>query len=240
MTLEEFIDGIDGFLEKKPSEQIPYICYYLTVEQGAASFTAKDIEACFDALHLPAYSNISAYLSAQKKGKRFLKCKTGGYVLARTTSDAIASQVGKVKQRTPSSALFPADLFEHVRPYLQKTASEAALCYDYNLCNACLVMARKLLESLIIEVFEQHSVQERILTPAGNFLYCEALIDKLLEEKRLWKMSRNASAALPRIKKLGDQAAHNRHFNARKSDIDEIKDGLRLVLEELTHLATGS
>lgn len=236
MTLEAFIDGIDGFLEKKPSEQIPFFGYYLIEEQGVASFSSRDIEQCFDSLHLPAYSNISAYLTAQKKAKRFLKCKAGGYVLSRRVSDAISPQVGVVKRKEPSSALFPSDLFENARPYLRNTAAEAALCYDYKLGNACLVMVRKLLESLIIEVFEHHSVQERITTASGNYYFCEALIDELLKEKHLWKMSRNASAALPRIKERGDQAAHSRYFNARMSDLDGLKDDIRLVLEELIHL----
>ena len=29
MTLEEFIDRIDGFVDKKASEQIPYLGYFL-------------------------------------------------------------------------------------------------------------------------------------------------------------------------------------------------------------------
>lgn len=236
MTLEAFIDGIDGFLEKKPSEQIPFFGYYLIEEQGVASFSSRDIEQCFDSLHLPAYSNISAYLTAQKKAKRFLKCKAGGYVLSRRVSETITPQVGVVKRKEPSFALFPSDLFENARPYLRNTAAEAALCYDYKLGNACLVMVRKLLESLIIEVFEHHSVQERITTASGNYYFCEALIDELLKEKYLWKMSRNAVAALPRIKAKGDLAAHSRYFNARPSDIDGLKDDIRLVLEELIHL----
>lgn len=236
MTLEAFIDGIDGFLEKRPSEQIPFFGYYLTVDQGRASFSSKDIEQCFDSLHLPAYSNISAYLAAQKKVKRFLKCKAGGYVLSRKVSDDIGLQLGVVKRKEPSSALFPLDLFENARSYLQNTATEAALCYDNKLGNACLVMVRKLLESLIIEVFEHHSVQDRITTASGNYYSCEALIDELLKEKYLWKVSRNARAALPRIKAKGDQAAHSRYFNARLSDIDGLKDDIRLVLEELIHL----
>ena len=98
MTLDAFIDGIDGFLEKRPSEQIPFFGCYLTEDQGMASFSSRDIEQCFDSLHLPAYSNISAYLTAQKKVKRFLKCKTGGYALSRRVSETIASQVGIVKR----------------------------------------------------------------------------------------------------------------------------------------------
>ena len=57
-----------------------------------------------------------------------------------------------------------------------------------------------------------------------------------MNEKKLWTIGRNAAQELPKIKKLGDLSAHNRRFNAKKSDIDSIKTGLRVVLEELVHL----
>jgi hypothetical protein len=31
--------------------------------------------------------------------------------------------------------------------------------------------------------------------------------------------------------------AHNRRFNAHKEDIDRVRDGLRVAVEELVHLA---
>ena len=39
------------------------------------------------------------------------------------------------------------------------------------------------------------------------------------------------------FKNLGDLSAHNRRFNARKEDIDRVRDGLRVIVEELVHLA---
>lgn len=236
MTLDEFIDRIDGFVDKKASEQIPYFGYFLITYQGQASFTAKDIDSCFLQIRLPAYSNISAFLSKEQKAKRLLKAKVGGYVLSKKMSDAIANDIGEIKVKAPSDNLFPIDIFDNTRDYVKKTARQAILCYDYGLYDGCLVMIRRLIETLIIELFEHRELKERILDKNNNYLFCGDLIDNLLNEKKLWTIGRNAAQELPKIKKLGDLSAHNRRFNAKKSDIDSIKTGLRVVLEELVHL----
>lgn len=94
-------------------------------------------------------------------------------------------------------------------------------------------MIRRLIEILIIELFESHNIKERIYDKNDNYLFCGELIDQLLAEKKLWTIGRNSIQELPKIKKLGDLCAHNRRFNAKKSDIDSIKLGIRIVLEEL-------
>ena len=235
MTLDEFIDRIEGFVDKKASEQIPYFGYFLITYQGQASFTAKDIDSCFLQIRLPAYSNISAFLSKEQKAKRLLKAKVG-YILSKKMNDAIANDIGEIKVKAPSDNLFPIDIFDNTRDYVKKTARQAILCYDYGLYDGCLVMIRRLIETLIIELFEHRELQERILDKNNNYLFCGDLIDNLLNEKKLWTIGRNAAQELPKIKKLGDLSAHNRRFNAKKSDIDSIKIGLRFVQEELVHL----
>ena len=235
MTLDEFIDRIEGFIDKKASEQILFFGYFLVTYQAQASFTAKDIDSCFSQIRLPAYSNISAFLSKEQKAKRLLKAKVG-YILSKKMSDAIANDIGEIKAKAPSANLFPIDIFDNTRDYVKKTARQAILCYDYGLYDGCLVMIRRLIETLIIELFEHRELKERILDINNNYLFCGDLIDNLLKEKTLWTIGRNAAQELPKIKKLGDLSAHNRRFNAKKSDIDSIKSGLRIVLEELVHL----
>lgn len=236
MSLDEYIERIDAFLSLKASEQIPYFGYFLMTYQGKVSFVAKDIEACFSQSNLPAYSNITAYLSKERQAKRLLKNKEGGYTLSKITTDQIAAKIGEVKVKTPSANLFPLELLEGTRSYLQNTAKQAVLCYDYQMYDACLVMVRRLIETLIIELFERHGIKERIQDAKGNYMFCADLIDNLLTEKKIWAIGRNSKNALPEIKAKGDQSAHNRRFNARKSDVDSIQSGLRIVIEELVHL----
>jgi hypothetical protein len=236
MTLEEYIGKIDGFLNKEASEQILYFGYYLVTYKGYTSFTGKDISLCFEELRLPPYSNVSSFLSRAKIKKLVVKDRKCGYLLARRESEEIALSIQDNAMKTPSDNLFPLELLRNTRSYLERTAKEASLCYDMQLFNACLVMVRRLLESLIIEIFELYKVQDRIKDKRGNYKFCGDLIDELLKEQGLWTIGRNASKALPAIKTIGDMCAHNRRFNACRADVDKNKDGLRVVLEELIHL----
>lgn len=57
------------------------------------------------------------------------------------------------------------------------------------------------------------------------------------ESDGAFNVSPNGMKGLRDFKNLGDLSAHNRRFNARKEDIDRVRDGLRVVVEELLHLA---
>lgn len=93
-----------------------------------------------------------------------------------------------------------------------------------------------MLETLIIEAFEAHRIDDRIKNPDGSFFYLSALITAMLNE-RDWNLSRSVKKALPLLKDLGDQSAHNRRYLAKKADLDDIKRDFRLTIEELLHLS---
>ena len=64
----------------------------------------------------------------------------------------------------------------------------------------------------------------------------EKLVKVTLEEKQ-WNLGRNTKAGLEKLKKVGDQSAHSRFYNARREYIDELKIDLRTVAEELLYRA---
>ena len=236
MSIKSYIAQIDNFANIPASEAIPYFGYYLTKFEGKDSFQARDIEACFNLLKIPPYSNISAYLSKSIKKKTFVKNKQGGYNLSLAETKRIAEIINAPREVTPSKDFFPLELFDGTRDYLKKTARQAIICYNYGAYDACLVMIRRLIETLIIELFEKRDIADRIKNSQGNYMFCGDLIDEMLKEKKLWTIGRNTVQALPAIKTKGDLSAHNIRFNAKKSDIDQLKDGLRITIEELIHL----
>jgi hypothetical protein len=127
--------------------------------------------------------------------------------------------------------LFPIELLENTRGYIENIGRQIILCYNHKLFDACLVMIRKLIETLIIECFEKYKLESKIIDKNNNHYFLNELITKLTEEKS-WKLTRNSKQALPNIKKYGDLSAHNRRFNAKKQDLDSLKDDLRIVIEE--------
>jgi hypothetical protein len=97
-------------------------------------------------------------------------------------------------------------------------------------------MCRRLLETLIIEVYEHCGRASEIKGTDGHFLMLNGLAT-FFESDKAFNMSRNGLKGLRDFKNLGDLSAHNRRFNARKEDIDRVRDGLRVAVEEFVHLA---
>jgi hypothetical protein len=97
-------------------------------------------------------------------------------------------------------------------------------------------MCRRLLEILLIEVYEASGRPEAIKGKDSNFFMLADLLN-VFENDKSFHLSRNGQQGLRDFKKLGDLAAHNRRFNARKEDIDRVRDGIRVASEELLHLA---
>ncbi len=50
-------------------------------------------------------------------------------------------------------------------------------------------------------------------------------------------LGRESKRVLEDIKTLGDRAAHNRRFIARQRDLDALRDGVRVVFDELAAIA---
>jgi hypothetical protein len=151
----------------------------------------------------------------------------------------IAPCLQKKSSHVPTDKLFPFELVsEDRRGYVRKITTQALGCYDLGWYDACAVMIRRLLETLIIECFESRGIASKIQNQDGNFLYLQDLISKFLQDNDgKWNASRNTKNALPNLKDIGDKSAHSRYFTARQPDIDNIKNDLRTVIEELVNIS---
>jgi len=135
-----------------------------------------------------------------------------------------------------SQQVLPKSLFTNSRGYLEKVVNQINGCYEKGWFDACAVMIRRLVETLIIECFEKHKIATKIQGSDGEFLYLSDLIAKLLAETS-WNLGRNTKRSLPKLKNIGDKSAHSRRFTARRWDIDKIVEDIRVVSEELVYLA---
>jgi len=139
------------------------------------------------------------------------------------------------EQSKKSEQYFPIELLDNTRGYITATGKQCNHCFNHGLNDACLVMLRKLIETLIIECFERHRIEVKIKNSQGHYFYLSDLIDLFIKENT-WTVSRNSLSSLPNIKKLGDLSAHNRRFNAKRQDLEKIQSDTRIVIEELVHL----
>lgn len=133
--------------------------------------------------------------------------------------------------------VIPFTLVRGTRGYIEKITHQINGSYTNGWYDACAVMTRRLIETLIIEVYESHGIADKIKGPGGDFLYLSDLISKMLSESS-WNLSRNARQALPALKDIGDKSAHSRRFNAVRHDLDKVCSQIRVVVQEFIYLSS--
>lgn len=135
-----------------------------------------------------------------------------------------------------SQMIIPHSMVRGTRGYIERIVFQINGSYEQGWYDACAVMMRRLLETLIIECFEAYSFSTKIKNQADDFLYLRDLIKAILAEPA-WNLGRNTKRSLPKLKDLGDQSAHSRRFIAHREDIDKISNEFRSVCQELLFLA---
>jgi len=135
-----------------------------------------------------------------------------------------------------TQSVVPRSVVRGTRGYVEKVANQANGCYENGWYDACAVMVRRLIETLIIETYEKYSISHKIKNAQGDFLFLRDLIGHCLSESA-WNLSRNCKQALPKLKDVGDKSAHSRRYLAQRGDIDPLLVDVRLVVQELIFLA---
>ena len=136
---------------------------------------------------------------------------------------------------SPTQRVLAFSVVRGTRGYLEKITHQLNGSYDQGWYDACAVMMRKLIETLIIDVFEERGIAPKIQTLAGDFVQLEALVGKVTGEAT-WNLSRTTKQTLSDVKKLGDNSAHGRRFAAHRGDIDGLRIGFRAAVQELINL----
>lgn len=151
-----------------------------------------------------------------------------------------------IKPHLEASKTNPVPVTEQVLPhsvvagagtYYESLIRQANGCYERGWYDACLVMVRRFVESLIIEVYEAHNKVVEIKDGQGEFFLLHALVGKVVNETHAWNLGRESKKFLPTIQREGNRSAHTRRYMARKEDVDKLLPGLRVVADDLIQLA---
>ena len=230
--IDELVKYIPEFDALSAGELIPYFVYFYNQNNGQEA-TPKLIQKCYDDLSLPSYSNISAYLSNKSSGKNaiFIRKKTGYSLIRGHREKLVESLLTKIEVE-PTNDLIDLSILENAPYYVKRISQQMNSCYDNCLYDACLVMMRKLFETLIIECYERYGSSSEITDLNNCFYYLSDLIPKYLQSSH-WRVSRNFDKYIKNVKKYGDLSAHNRRFIAKKTDIDSFKFDMRQCLQEM-------
>jgi len=235
---------IDGFVERladmplSNTERAVAILFANHAAKPGIGLTPREID---DQLHERGFprQNVSRLREALETDRRTAKIGADRFRIRATAVNDLEESYGSLLTARPvkrTSSVLPMVLVENTRGYIEKVAVQLNASYDQSLYDCCAVMCRRLLETLVIEVYEHRGRASELRGPDGNFKMFSGLLAHVENDTSL-NLGRNTMAGLRDFKKLGDLSAHNRRFNANRDDIDRIRDGLRVAAEELIHLA---
>lgn len=159
-------------------------------------------------------------------------------VKAKELNDSVRSKNPPPEEGATSSAqsVIYFSLVRGTRTYIEKLAHQINGSYENGWYDACAVMIRRLVETLIIEAYEAHNIADSIKNDHGDFFYLGDLISAAIIEKN-WTLGRNTKKSLKELKDIGDKSAHSRRFLAHRQDVDKVSADLRVVVQELVLLA---
>jgi len=168
--------------------------------------------------------------------KEVFKSALEGSRAAQFEANSLAGSVPDEGLPAYSQQVLPRSLFRGTRGYIEKVANQINGCYEKGWFDAAAVMVRRLLETLIIECFENHDISHNIKSSSGDFYFLRDLIGIFLQENT-WNVGRNTKKTLPKLKDIGDKSAHSRRYVAKRWDLDKIRVELRDVAEELLYIS---
>lgn len=237
MTLDEFFIVVDNE-DLTILDRAIYLLWFLGRIDKADLGTVTQL-ADVMARHGYPRPNVTR-LRTQLKADRRTFCSGAYWLLtprARRELDTELEAKLKLARKIPhTNSVLPRELFAGTRSYLEKVVFQINASYDLELYDCCAVMCRRLLETLIIEVYEDCGRDSEIKTQNGNFFLLAELFAHI-EKDNKFNISRNAKSGLRDFKRLGDLSAHNRRHNAVRNDIDRVRDGIRIAAGELAVMA---
>jgi hypothetical protein len=134
-------------------------------------------------------------------------------------------------------SVIPRALVRGTRGYIEKTVFQINGCYQNSWFDACAAMIRKLIEILIIEVYESNKRLCDITdSKTGRLFTLDELISVIISDPS-WRLGLSTKRGLEQAKALGDKAVHNRKGNTYLHDIEPFLQDFRLTIQELLYLS---
>lgn len=135
-------------------------------------------------------------------------------------------------EEQPSKSLFSMEIFQDTRDYVYRIAEQVNICYNNGCYDACAVMLRQLLETLIIQCFEHHAIASKIKGSNHNYINLDDMIKTFINEST-FNLSRETKNNLSKLKAMGDKSAHNLYHTASRNDFDSLAQEITIILREL-------
>ncbi len=236
-TRTDFAQKIAGLPLSHLERAIAFLWYYRQTqeyEERTASELANDLHD--EGFPQPNISRLNESLARSHLTIKGRRKKTFQIDLRRLNQlDEKYGEYFKITKVDVSDAVLPNEWVSGTRPYLERLVHQINGSYDAGFYDCCAVLCRRLMESLLVEIYisqkRHHEIQNN-----GVFFHLERIINYASLDSKL-VLGRNTPKSMTEIKQLGDTAAHDRTYIAHETDISDIKPKLRRVIQELLSLA---
>lgn len=125
-------------------------------------------------------------------------------------------------------------LVANARGYVRTTVNEINGTFENGWYDACAVLLRHLMETLIYEVYRSSGRLSEIQDPKNRtrYLRLSELVSKILSDPD-FDLDHHTKTVMPKIRTIGNQFAHGRRTRARRSDIEPQLFAIRVMVEDL-------
>lgn len=237
MTRSEFAERIAGLELSHLERAIALLWYYRQTQQfeeRSASELANDLHD--EDFPKPNVTRLAADLRRSEFTIRGRRRGTFQIDVRRLSAlDKSYRGLLNIKDVKVSGAVLPNDLLGGTRIYLEKLAHQINGSYEASFFDASAVLCRRLMESLIIEVYmtqgRHHEIQQNSM-----FVSLDKLIAHIEADPAI-PLGRNTAKTMKEVKQLGDTAAHDRTYITQQIDLDDIKPRYRKLITELLTLS---
>jgi hypothetical protein len=229
-----FAERISHLSLSRCDQAIAFLWFYRLsqeYEERTASELAKDLAD--EGLGRPNVTELHKHLVKSRKTVKGRRPKT--FQLHTKYLSELNDKYGPLvdlKKINITSFVIPANIVQGTRQYLERLVEQINGTYDQGFYDSSAVIARRLLESLIIDVFIHNKIANEIKDANGFFVALEQLIARIKACPTV-HLSRAMPGAMDKIKRLGDTAAHDRTYITQVQDIDDMKLYIRKTIQEL-------
>lgn len=133
-----------------------------------------------------------------------------------------------------NETILPLAIFNGLQQSFQSICKQINASYEHNLYDCAAVMMRRLLEGLLIMVYQSNGIESEIKNKNGRHLTLDKII-KNAENNSELSLSVNTKNNMYKFKNLGNYSAHKIWYNTTKKDIEPLVFDYRVIIEELIY-----
>ncbi|MHA1211321.1 MAG: DUF4145 domain-containing protein, partial [Candidatus Heimdallarchaeota archaeon] len=126
-------------------------------------------------------------------------------------------------------------IFKDARQYHTKVLVQINNCYKVKAYDACAVMIRRLIETLIVDIYDFKGEMEKIVDDEGNIKSLKKLVNIITNNQKI-NLEKNSKKLLKKGKFFGDAGAHERTAFVTKQTIDSKSSS---PISNISHMDTS-